>query len=136
MKFVWQISRPPCKWCEFWQVFNGQLGHLYKLGDWKTAESWPMFKFFGRNHLKFYLNGGHFYEIFWNIFKKRSLNRGQFLGKLGWVKFFCVWFQYNPLLASLAGGNTFDDLNLCQRLGSNLDKNTSSHFPYAPGFKV
>ena len=35
---MWQISRPPCEWCEFGQVFNGQLGHLYKLGDWKTAD--------------------------------------------------------------------------------------------------
>ena len=42
---MWQISRPPCEWHEFGQVFNGQLGHLYKLGDWKTAESWPMLKF-------------------------------------------------------------------------------------------
>ena len=41
---MWQILRPPCEWCEFGQVFNGQLGHLYKLGDWKTAESWPMLK--------------------------------------------------------------------------------------------
>ena len=56
---MWQISRPPCKWCEFGQVFNGQLGHLYRLGDWKTAESWPMLIFFGQNQLKFYLNGGH-----------------------------------------------------------------------------
>ena len=23
---------------------NGQLGHLYKIGDWKTAESWQMLK--------------------------------------------------------------------------------------------
>ena len=36
---MWQTSRPPCKWCEFGQVFNGQLGRLYKLGDWKTADS-------------------------------------------------------------------------------------------------
>ena len=36
---MWQISRPPCEWCEFGQVFNDHLGHLYKLGDWKTAES-------------------------------------------------------------------------------------------------
>ena len=35
MKFVWQ-------WCEFGQVFNGRLGHLYKLGDWKTAESYQV----------------------------------------------------------------------------------------------
>ena len=39
-----QISRPPCEWCEFGQVFTGQLGNLYKLGDWKTAESRPMLK--------------------------------------------------------------------------------------------
>ena len=38
---MWQISRPPCEWGEFGQVFNGQLEHL---GDWKTAESLPMFK--------------------------------------------------------------------------------------------
>ena len=31
MKFVWQISRPICEWCEFGQVFNGQLEHLYVL---------------------------------------------------------------------------------------------------------
>ena len=31
---------PPCEWCEFGKVFNGELAHLYKLGDWKTAESW------------------------------------------------------------------------------------------------
>ena len=31
--------KAPCKWCEFVQVFNGQLGHLYKLGDLKTAEN-------------------------------------------------------------------------------------------------
>ena len=37
--------KAPCKWCEFGQVFNGQLGHLYKLGDWKTAESWPMLNY-------------------------------------------------------------------------------------------
>ena len=47
--------KAPCQWCEFRQVFNGQLGHLYKLGDWKTAEDWPMLNFFG-NHLKFYFN--------------------------------------------------------------------------------
>ena len=41
---VWQISRPPYEWCEFGQVFNGLLGHLYKLGDWQTDESWPMLK--------------------------------------------------------------------------------------------
>ena len=35
------ISRPPCKWCKFGKVFNGQLGHLYK-GDWKTAESYQL----------------------------------------------------------------------------------------------
>ena len=34
----------PCKWCEFGQVFNGQLGHLHNLVDWKTAESWTMLK--------------------------------------------------------------------------------------------
>ena len=39
MKFVRQTARPPCEWCKFGQVFNGQLSHLYKLGDWKTAES-------------------------------------------------------------------------------------------------
>ena len=49
VKFVWQISRPPWEWCKFGQVFNDQLGHLYKLGDWKTVESWPMLKFFGQN---------------------------------------------------------------------------------------
>ena len=54
MIFVWEISRPPCEWCKFGQVF--------KLGDWKTAESGPMLNFFGQNHLKFYLNGAHFYE--------------------------------------------------------------------------
>ena len=50
--------KAPCKW-EFGQVFNGQLGHLYKLGDWKTAESWPMFDlspnwghFFAQSDLK------------------------------------------------------------------------------------
>ena len=41
---MWQISRPPYEWCEFGQVFNGLLGHLYKLGDWQTDESWPMLK--------------------------------------------------------------------------------------------
>ena len=25
--------KAPCEWYEFGQVFNGQLGHLYKLGD-------------------------------------------------------------------------------------------------------
>ena len=25
------------------------MANLYKLGDWKTAESWPMLKFFGQN---------------------------------------------------------------------------------------
>ena len=30
---MWQT---PCKWFKFGQVFNGQLGHIYKLGDWKT----------------------------------------------------------------------------------------------------
>ena len=36
---MWQISRPPCEWCQFGQFFNGQMGHLYKhkLGDWKTV---------------------------------------------------------------------------------------------------
>ena len=29
--------KAPCEWCKFGQVFNGQLGHLYKLGDWKTT---------------------------------------------------------------------------------------------------
>ena len=47
-KFQFQLSRgeicdanfqAPCEWCEFGQVLNGQLGYLYKLGDWKTAES-------------------------------------------------------------------------------------------------
>ena len=33
-----------CEQWEFGQVLNGQLGHLYKLGDWKTAEIWPMLK--------------------------------------------------------------------------------------------
>ena len=61
LNFMWQISRPPCKWCEFGQVFSGQLGHLYKLGDWKTAEKWPMLKFFGQNHLKFYFYTTHYY---------------------------------------------------------------------------
>ena len=42
---MWQISKPPWEWCEFGQVFNGQLGQLYQLGDWKKAESWPMLKF-------------------------------------------------------------------------------------------
>ena len=28
-----------------WTRFNGQLEHLYKLGVWKTAESWPILKF-------------------------------------------------------------------------------------------
>ena len=37
--------KAPCEWCKFGQVFNGQLGHLYKLGDWKIVESWPMLKF-------------------------------------------------------------------------------------------
>ena len=36
--------KAPCEWCEFGQVFNGQLGHPYKLDDWKTAEKWPMLK--------------------------------------------------------------------------------------------
>ena len=58
---MWQISRPPCKWCEFGQVFNGQLEHL---GDWKTAESWPMLKFFWSELLKILFNGGHYYEKF------------------------------------------------------------------------
>ena len=31
--------KAPCQWCKFGQVFNGQLGRLYKLGDWKTAEN-------------------------------------------------------------------------------------------------
>ena len=72
---MWQISRPPCEWCEFGQVFNGQLEHP---GDWKTAESWPMLKFFGQNHLKFYLNGGHFYEIFLFIAKLGPQTLGRF----------------------------------------------------------
>ena len=25
---MWQISRSPCEWCEFGQVFNGQLVYL------------------------------------------------------------------------------------------------------------
>ena len=29
----------PCEWCKFGQVCNGQLGHLYKQGDWKTEIS-------------------------------------------------------------------------------------------------
>ena len=44
--------KAPCEWCESGQVFNSQLGHLYKLGEWETAQSWPMLKFFGQNHLK------------------------------------------------------------------------------------
>ena len=44
--------KAPCKWCEFGQVFNGQLGHLCKLGDWKTAEIWPMLKFFWSESFK------------------------------------------------------------------------------------
>ena len=44
--------KAPCKWCKFGQVFNGQLGHLYKLGDWKTAESWPMLKNFWSESFK------------------------------------------------------------------------------------
>ena len=36
----------PWQWGEFGQVLNGQLGHLYKLGDWKTAERWPMLIYF------------------------------------------------------------------------------------------
>ena len=51
--------KAPCEWCNFGQVFNDQLGHLFKLGDWKTAESCPMLKFFGQNHLK-----SHFSEKF------------------------------------------------------------------------
>ena len=41
--------KAPCEWCEFGQVFNGQLEHL---GDWKTAESWPMLKFLGPTPLQ------------------------------------------------------------------------------------
>ena len=39
---MWQISRPPCKWFEFGQILNDQLGHTYKIGDWKTAESYQL----------------------------------------------------------------------------------------------
>ena len=35
MKFVWQISRPPCEWCEFGQGFYGQLDHLYYFQDFR-----------------------------------------------------------------------------------------------------
>ena len=55
---MWQISRPPCEWCEFGQVFN-----LNELGDWKTAESWHMLKFFCWNHLKSHLNGPQSYIV-------------------------------------------------------------------------
>ena len=52
---MWQISSPPWEWCEIGQVFNGQLGRLYKLGDWKKAESWPMLKFFWSESFKILL---------------------------------------------------------------------------------
>ena len=31
--------KAPCEWCEFGQVFNGQLGHLYKVvfGSWRAG---------------------------------------------------------------------------------------------------
>ena len=32
--------------------FNGQLSHLYKLGDWKKADSWPMLKLFWSKSFK------------------------------------------------------------------------------------
>ena len=50
-----KFQGPPCVWCKFRQVFNGQLGHLYELGDWKTAESWPMLKLFWSESLKILL---------------------------------------------------------------------------------
>ena len=49
---VANFKAPPCEWWEFGQVFNYQLGHLYKQGDWTTAESWPMLKFFWSESFK------------------------------------------------------------------------------------
>ena len=54
---------PFCEWCEFGQAFNGQLEHLFKLGDWKTTESWPMLKVLA---LKTHSVWEHpFYNIMW-----------------------------------------------------------------------
>ena len=61
---VWQISRPPCEWCKFEQIFNGRLGHPHKLGDWKTAESWPMLKFFWSESFKVLLKWWSFVLYF------------------------------------------------------------------------
>ena len=44
--------KAPCVWCKFGQVFNGQLDHLNKLGDWKTTENWPMLNFFWSESFK------------------------------------------------------------------------------------
>ena len=39
--------KAPLQMVQVWTGFNGQLGHLYKLGDWKTAK-----KFDDMGHLK------------------------------------------------------------------------------------
>ena len=47
-----KFQGPPVNGVSLDRFLNGQLGHLYKLGDWKTAESWPMLKFFGSKSFK------------------------------------------------------------------------------------
>ena len=49
---------------QVWTGFLWPIGPSIQQGDWKTAESW---NFFCQNHLKFYFNGGHFYEKFYLI---------------------------------------------------------------------
>ena len=51
--------KAPLQMVRVWTGVNGQLSHLYKLGDWKTAESWPMLKFFWSESLKFYWPQSH-----------------------------------------------------------------------------
>ena len=73
----------PLQMVQAWTGFplNGQSGHLYKLGDWKTAESWPILNFFWSESFKFLLAS----EL-----QSDRVTDTQGYPLYGWVKFFCA----------------------------------------------
>ena len=107
---MWQISRPPCGWCEFEQVFNGQLGHLYKLGDWKTAASWPMLKL-----QSYRVTDTQGYPVY------------------GWVKFFVPDFNKLPYSLGSQRNNSCNETNPFFKTGLFFSIGTNITFLWMVG---
>ena len=51
--------KAPLQMVQVWTDFKGQLGHLYQLGDWKTAESWPMLGSYAPRYTVLPIMAGH-----------------------------------------------------------------------------